>query len=109
MVHAPVVNDLAVALSYQLATEDWRARVGALLEGFSSVRPLLKQELEVLPLLTRARLAMSIIIAEWRAARYPENRAYIMRNHPIAWQGLQNIATLQPGELARFAPNVFEA
>lgn len=109
MVHAPVVNDLAVALSYQLATEGWRARVGALLEGFASVRPLLREELELLPLLIRARLAMSVIIAEWRAARYPENRAYIMRNHPTAWCGLQNIATLQPGELARFAPNVFEA
>ena len=33
MVHAPVVNDLAVALSYHLATDNWAARIGAFLEG----------------------------------------------------------------------------
>ena len=109
MVHAPVVNDLAVALSYQLATEDWMQRMAALLDGFASIRPLLREELDLLPLLVRARLAMSVIIAEWRSALRPENRAYIMRNHAIAWRGLQNTAGLAPDDLLHFAPQISEA
>lgn len=109
MVHAPLVNDLAVALSYHLATEDWAARAGAFLEGFLSARALLPGEIELLPVLIRARLTMSVIIAEWRSARFPENRDYIMRNHSAAWRGLQNISHLSPDELKMLAPNLSEA
>lgn len=109
MVHAPLVNDLAVALSYHLATDDWAARAAAFLEGFLSARALEPEEIELLPLLTRARLAMSIVIAEWRSALFPENRAYIMRNHAAAWQGLQNISELTPAGLKALAPNLCEA
>ena len=109
MVHGPLVNDLAVALSYHLATENWAARTGAFLEGFLSARTLEPAEMELLPVLTRARLAMSIIIAEWRSARFPENRDYIMRNHASAWQGLLNISDLTPAGLKTLAPNLFEA
>lgn len=94
MVHAPLINDLAVALSYHLATDDWMDRAGAFVQGFISARPLLPAEMELLPVLTRARLAMSIIIAEWRSAQFPENRDYIMRNHASAWAGLRNLSDL---------------
>lgn len=109
MVHAPLVNDLAVALSYHLATDNWAARTGAFLEGFLSARRLEPDEIELLPLLTRSRLAMSIIIAEWRSARFPENGDYIMRNHASAWRGLQNISDLTPAGLKRLVPNLSEA
>lgn len=109
MVHAPLINDLAVALSYHLATDNWAARTGAFLEGFLSARALEPAEIELLPLLARSRLAMSIIIAEWRSARFPENRAYIMRNHATACRGLQNIVDLTPAGLKRLAPNLSEA
>ncbi len=108
MVFAPVVNDLAVALSYHLATDNWAARIGAFLEGYQSARALEAAEIELLPLLTRARLAMSIIIAEWRSARFPENSAYIMRNHASAWRGLQNTAELNAAGLKRLVPNLSE-
>lgn len=109
MVHATLINDLAVGISYHMATDNWAARTGAFLDGFLSARPLLRPEVELLPLLMRCRLAMSIIIAEWRSARFPENRAYIMRNHATAWRGLQNIADLTPAGLKRLAPNLTEA
>jgi Ser/Thr protein kinase RdoA (MazF antagonist) len=109
MVHAPLINDLAVALSYHLATDNWAARTSAFLEGFLSARTLEPAEIDLLPLLTRSRLAMSIIIAEWRSARFPENRDYIMRNHATAWRGLQNINDLTPAELKRLVPNLSEA
>ncbi|WP_416798700.1 phosphotransferase [Ciceribacter azotifigens] len=109
MVHAPLVNDLAVALSYHVATDNWAARIGAFLQGYQSARTLEEAEIELLPLLTRARLAMSIIIAEWRSARFPENSAYIMRNHATAWRGLQNTADLTAAGLKRLVPNLSEA
>ncbi|MBN7803990.1 phosphotransferase enzyme family protein [Agrobacterium rosae] len=105
MVHAPLVNDLAVALSYHLATENWAARTGAFLDGFLSARTLEPVEMELLPVLTRSRLAMSIIIAEWRSALFPDNADYIMRNHASAWQGLLNISDLTPAGLKTLAPN----
>ena len=108
MVHAPLINDLAVGISYHLATGNWAARAGAFLDGFLSARALKPEEVELLPLLMRCRLAMSIIIAEWRSARFPENRAYIMRNHAAAWSGLQNIADLTAAGLKRLAPNLTE-
>ncbi len=109
MVYAPLVNDLAVALSYHLSTDNWVARVGAFLDGYMSVRTLELAELELLPVLTRARLAMSIIIAEWRSARVPENASYIMRNHASAWQGILNISDLTPARLKTLVPNLSEA
>jgi Ser/Thr protein kinase RdoA (MazF antagonist) len=109
MVHAPLINDLAVGLSYHLATENWAARASGFLEGFLSARPLEKAEIELLPLLLRCRLAMSIIIAEWRSALFPENRDYIIRNHAVALRGLQNISDLNPAGLAWLVPNLSEA
>jgi Ser/Thr protein kinase RdoA (MazF antagonist) len=109
MVHATLINDLAVALSYHLASDNWGARTGAFLDGFLSARALEPAEIELLPLLVRCRLAMSVIIAEWRSARFPENRAYIMRNHAAAWRSLQNVADLTPAGLKRLAPNLSEA
>lgn len=106
MVHAPLINDLAVGLSYHLATDNWAARAGAFLEGFLSSRSLEGDEIVLLPMLLRCRLAMSIIIAEWRSSRFPENRDYIMRNHATAWRGLHNISDLTPAGLKRLAPNL---
>jgi Ser/Thr protein kinase RdoA (MazF antagonist) len=109
MVYAPVVNDLAVALSYHLATENWVARTGAFLEGFLSERTLEPVEMELLPILTRSRLAMSIIIGEWRSALFPENADYIMRNHASVWQGLLNISDLTSAGLKNLVPNFLKA
>lgn len=109
MVHAPLINDLAVAVSYHLATDNWPARTRAFLEGFLSARALEPGEIELLPLLARSRLAMSIIIAEWRSALFPENRDYIMRNHVTAWRGLQNISDLTLAGLKTLLPNLSEA
>jgi hypothetical protein len=34
------------------------------------------------------------LISEWRALRYPENRAYIMRHNAAAWEALSQMADL---------------
>ncbi|NTJ43720.1 phosphotransferase enzyme family protein [Agrobacterium larrymoorei] len=109
MVEAPLINDVAVALSYHLATDNWQERTQAFLEGFIAVRPLEADEIELLPLLARCRLAMSIIIAEWRSALFPDNRDYIMRNHAYAWRSLQHIPQLTSAGLKSLAPNLSRA
>jgi hypothetical protein len=39
-------------------------------------------------------MAMTIVISSWRAARYPANRNYILRNNAAAWARLRRMATL---------------
>lgn len=109
IVYAPLVNDLAVAISYHLATSQWRARAGALIRGFNRVRPLLEEEIALLPVLTKARLAMTILITEWRASSRPENRDYILRNHGSALQGLLRWGELPTGDLSSFINENCEA
>lgn len=102
MVFAPRVNDLAVALAYHLATDDWPELAGAILRGYSAVTRLEADEVRLLPVLIKARLAISVIISEWRAASRPDNRDYILRNHHAAWQGLQRLSRLSASDLDRF-------
>jgi hydroxylysine kinase len=76
---APRVNDLAVALSYRLPHDPLRATTPDWLAGYESISPLSDAERDLLPRLIRARMAMTITIASWRARRTPENAAYILR------------------------------
>lgn len=94
MVRTPLVCDLAVAASYQI---DAAAPLGSLAEfvaAYHAVCPLLPAEVAQLFDLIATRMATTITIASWRAARYPENRAYILRNFPAALAGLTAFSTL---------------
>ena len=92
MVEAPLINDLAVALSYQIGAGNGLENAIAILAAYHRVRPLDRSEIACLPTLLRTRLAMTVIITEWRASLHPENREYILRNHPIALSGLVCLA-----------------
>ena len=101
MVMTPLINDLAIAASYQLALEDNPlSEAGDLIAAYHAVYPLEIQEIDLLYDLIGARLATTAAITSWRAARYPENRDYILRNAPRAWAGLTAFAAL-PREEAR--------
>lgn len=93
MVCAPLVNELAVAASYQLgADDDALAPALQLIGAYHAHNPLQEQELALLPTLIATRQALALCINYWRAALYPDNRAYIMRNAQSAWIGLQGLA-----------------
>ncbi|MBY3064748.1 phosphotransferase [Rhizobium laguerreae] len=102
MVEAPLINDVAVALSYQIGAANGLADTISMLRAYHAVRPLDPLELACLPVLLRTRLAMTIIITEWRAGLYPENRDYILRNHPIALAGLLRLADHPDADLGAF-------
>jgi Ser/Thr protein kinase RdoA (MazF antagonist) len=102
MVEAPLVNDVAVALSYQIGAPNGLANAAPFLRAYQAVRPLGAVELTCLPTLLRTRLAMTVIITEWRARLYSENRDYILRNHPIALAGLLLLAEHTDADLGAF-------
>lgn len=93
IVRSPLVVDVAVASAYLLSgDDDPLADVCTFVESYSAVQSLTDSEIGVLFDLTLTRLAMTILIARWRAARYPENRDYILCSEPEARAML---ATLQ--------------
>ncbi len=93
MVCAPVICDVAVAGAYHVRSGcEPLSDVSQYVAAFHEERPLSAAEIELLPLLIQARLAMTVLITNWRASLHPQNRAYILRNAPAAWAGLAALA-----------------
>ena len=99
LVRAPLVQELGVTASYHLdlaADADLFAPLMPLLAGYEAVRPMAEGEARVLFDLIGARLALRGIIPAWRAALYPENSDYLMRNAGRAWQVMGRMAAMDP-------------
>jgi Ser/Thr protein kinase RdoA (MazF antagonist) len=62
--------------------------------AYHAVLPLTGAEQEIVTDLMATRHLITALISEWRAARYPANRAYIMRHNPAAWDALSRMADL---------------
>ena len=94
MVHAPLIDDLAVAAAYQLGTGQLGTESSPLAEivpfvaAYNAVLPLQRAEIDVLFTLMTARLVMVVAISGWRAARQPDNAAYVLRNNALSWARL---------------------
>jgi hydroxylysine kinase len=89
------VNDLAIAAAYQVAdSDDPLAPVCDVVAAYHAVTPLDLRECEVLFDLIATRIAMTVVISNWRAIRYPDNREYILRNSKAASARLGRIARL---------------
>ncbi|EJM87134.1 putative homoserine kinase type II (protein kinase fold) [Pseudomonas sp. GM60] len=95
MVHAPLINDVAVAASYQLGREgNPLDQACEFIAAYHRVCPLETLEQHILFDLITARLVMTVAITNWRASVYPDNSAYILRNAPLAWSSLRAFANL---------------
>jgi len=98
-VRAPLVNDLAVAAAYQLTEAGHPlAGPGDVAAGFHTTLPLEPDEIDLLFDLVATRMVLTVAISNWRAARHPENRDYILRNSAGAWAGLERLAGLSRAE-----------
>jgi Ser/Thr protein kinase RdoA (MazF antagonist) len=82
------VCDLAVAASYLIDPADPPRLLIPLTRAYHAANPLTGQEIRLLPELITARLVTTLAITAWRAARYPGNAAYILRNAPTSRAGL---------------------
>jgi hydroxylysine kinase len=99
MLRAPLVQDLATAAAYQIGDETAPlGGVSAMVAAYHEVLPLLRAEVEILADLIAARLVLTIAITTWRAARHPDNAAYITRNQETAWRGLHSLGALSRAE-----------
>jgi Ser/Thr protein kinase RdoA (MazF antagonist) len=86
------ICDLAVAASYLIDPAAPASLIAPLAAAYHRANPLTSQEITLLPDLVTARLATTLTITAWRAARYPENAAYILRNAPTSRAGLDALA-----------------
>lgn len=101
MVRTPLVCDLGVAAAYQI---DRQAPLESLVDfvaAYHRTLPLTGLELSLVPDLTAARMLTTLCITSWRAAKYPENAAYILRNFPSARAGLLALASLPHDDVNR--------
>jgi hydroxylysine kinase len=88
-------NDLAIAAAYLVAdSDDPLSPACEMIAAYHAVQPLVSAELGIFSDLIATRMAMTVVISSWRAARYPANRNYILRNHEAAWARLQRMAKL---------------
>ncbi|WP_243389689.1 phosphotransferase [Arboricoccus pini] len=95
MVNTYLAIDVAVGASYLLPADgDPLGDLGAMLAAYSAETPLQRAEVELLRDLIVARLMTTIAITGWRAARYPQNAAYILRNNGAARSGMERFALL---------------
>lgn len=92
------ICDLAVAASYLIDPADPPSLLIPLTTAYHQVNPLTAREIHLLPDLITARLVTTLTISAWRAARYPENAPYILRNAPTSRAGLE--ALTDPAALA---------
>lgn len=102
MVHAPLVNDLAVLAAYQVIGRD--DELGALAEiaaAFHAVRPLEPAEIDVLFHLVQLRLATSVAICAWRAREHPDNVDYILGGHEASLRTMERLEAIDEREATR--------
>jgi hydroxylysine kinase len=96
-----LVNDVAIAVANQLGDDaDLLGPALDLIAGYHATTPLTAGELGLLPDLILGRIVARIIISEWRAERFPENRAYVLRNTPRAWEHLHRLLSIPGGRIA---------
>lgn len=94
MVYAPRICDVAIAAAYHVRRDgDPFADIADYVGAYDAASLLRQDERAILTDLIVSRMAMSTLISTWRAALHPDNSAYILRNVPSAWAGLEAIVS----------------
>jgi hydroxylysine kinase len=95
MLHAPLVGEVATAAAFHMTgNADPFEGPAQFVGAYHATLPLTEIEQDILADLMATRHLITALISEWRAIRYPENRAYIMRHNPAAWEALSQMADL---------------
>lgn len=99
MVRTPLICDAAIAASYQIDPANPLDSLLNFARAYHAILPLTALEARLFPCLIQARMLTTLAIASTRAARYPGNAAYILRNVPAARDGLTALAELDPSTI----------
>lgn len=95
MLHAPLVGEVGTAAAFHMTgNADPFEGPAQFVGAYHEVLPLTDLEQEIVTDLMATRHLITALISEWRAVRYPHNRAYIMRHNPAAWEALSQMADL---------------
>lgn len=95
-----LVNDVAVAAANLLGDgPDFLGPAVDLISGYHATTALTADELDLLPELMLARILARLVISQWRAVRFPENRTYILRNTSRAHEQLSRLRIIGVEEI----------
>ncbi len=99
MVETAVAIDVGTGATSQLAPDmDEVTALGLFVGGYHAVYPLLAEEIALIPLLTAARIGMSLTLQSWHRAVQPDNPHYADVTAEVLRRRLDNIAALRaPG------------
>ncbi|WP_131113484.1 phosphotransferase [Lichenihabitans psoromatis] len=93
MVHAPRINEIAVASSYFVSMEhDPVAAIGDIVAGYDAQLLLTEAEVTLLYDLILGRLTTRVLLNQWRVLLFPDNRHYILRTYESACRLLDGFA-----------------
>lgn len=100
MLHAPLVGEVGTAAAFHMTgNTDPFEGPAQFVGAYHAILPLTEIEQDIVADLMATRHLITALISEWRAKRYPENRAYIMRHNPAAWEALSQMADLSRNEM----------
>lgn len=95
MLYAPLVGEVATAAAFHMTgCTDPFVGAAQFVGAYHRTLALTETEQEIVADLMATRHLITALISEWRAVRYPDNRAYIMRHNPAAWEALSQMADI---------------
>jgi 4-aminobutyrate aminotransferase-like enzyme/Ser/Thr protein kinase RdoA (MazF antagonist) len=98
MIHAPLVNDIAVPLAEMLSDQSDRLEAAMqIVAGYHSVERFTEDEIRVAFDLATVRAAMGLTVAAWREKDHPENIDYITEGNAGYTEALEWLAALDRG------------
>ena len=96
MVYAPLIQELAVAISYIIFEKDDPLKFATyVIKGYHEIIPLQEKEVELLYHLIATRLCMSVVHSAYEAHLQPENE-YILISEKPAWNTLDKWIRISP-------------
>jgi 4-aminobutyrate aminotransferase-like enzyme/Ser/Thr protein kinase RdoA (MazF antagonist) len=96
LVHSPLVADVAIAAAYALLGKpDPLSAAAQVAGGFHAVLALGEDEIGLLDVLVRTRLAVSAVNAAWQRRAVPGN-AYLTVSEAPVWEALERLEPVHP-------------
>jgi 4-aminobutyrate aminotransferase-like enzyme/Ser/Thr protein kinase RdoA (MazF antagonist) len=94
MIHAPLVLEPAVAMAEFLAEGVARRElIGEILAGYTTVQPLLSEDVELLYELITARLATNLLIHAWRTRHDAAGAKEVAESVTLATESLETLTS----------------
>ena len=92
MAYTFLASELAVAITYLILEDEYpQEKIKVVVEGYQSVLPFRKEEINSLIYLICIRACITVVTANYRKKLFPDND-YITVTEPQAWKFLMNFA-----------------